>query len=60
MLNVLVQLERPVETQDPFGDPVPSWETVVTTYATKKLLSGNESERFDQRVSNYDTEWRLR
>jgi len=60
LLNVLVELEEPVEAQDPFGDPVPTWTTVVRTYATKKLLSGSESERFDQRVSSYDTEWRLR
>ena len=60
LLNVLIDLEKPVETQDAFGDPVPTWTTVVRTYATKKVGSGSESERFEQRVSSYDTEWRLR
>ena len=50
LLNVLVDLEQPVETQDAFGDPVPTWTLVVRTYATKKV-GGSESERFEQRVS---------
>ena len=59
-LRTLVAIEKPVETQDAFGDPVPTWTEVVRTYASKKVGSGNEAESFEQRVSSYDTEWRLR
>lgn len=59
-LRTLVAIEKPVETQDAFGDPVPTWTEVVRTYASKRVSSGNEGESFEQRVSSYDIEWRLR
>jgi head-tail adaptor len=59
-LRTLVRLEQPVTTQDPFGNPVPTWTLVVETYASKKVASGRESEVFEQRVASYDTEWRFR
>ena len=60
-LRTLVRIERPVAGSDPYGDPqVRTWQTVVETYASKRVSSGSEAERYDQRVSNYDVEWRLR
>lgn len=60
LLNVLVQIQQQVVTQDEFGEPIVFWQAYTTTYATKKVMGGTESERFQQRVSSYDTEWRLR
>jgi head-tail adaptor len=63
-LRTVIRIERPITTANPYGDPqVRAWELVVETFGAKKVVSissGNESERFDQRISTYDTEWRLR
>lgn len=59
-LRVLVRLEQPVTTANPFGELVPTWTTVVSTHASKRVASGREGEIYDQRVASYDTEWRLR
>jgi SPP1 family predicted phage head-tail adaptor len=60
-LRSLIRIERPVIGADPYGDPqVRTWVKVVETFASKRVSSGSEAERYDQRVSNYDVEWRLR
>lgn len=60
-LRTLIRIERPIIGSDPYGDPqVRSWELVVQTYAAKKLGSGSEGEKYDQRISSYDVEWRFR
>jgi head-tail adaptor len=62
-LRTVVRIERPVIVSDPYGDPqARTWAKVVDTYASKKVTGsgGSEQERYDQRVSNYDTEWRFR
>jgi head-tail adaptor len=62
-LRTLIRIERPVAGANPYGDSTAtSWELVVATYAEKRVSvgSGRESERFEQRLSTYDTEWSLR
>jgi len=60
-MRTLIRIERPVAATNPYGDSTATtWELVVATYAAKRVSSGTESERFEQRLSTYDTEWSLR
>lgn len=60
-LRTLIRIEQPSAAANVYGDTTPTtWTLVVQTYAQKKVAQGSEGERFDMRVSSYDTEWKLR
>jgi head-tail adaptor len=62
-LRTRIRIERPVAVPNVYGDAqAVTWEKVVETYAARKVSGSGATEKyeFEQRISSYDTEWRLR
>lgn len=59
-LDRRVTVQELIETQDEFGQPIQSWETVATVWAQVQQQSGREFFAAQQTVSERRTVFRLR
>lgn len=59
-LDRRVLIERPVETQNEFGEPVKTWVTVATVWAEVTPLSGRELFAAQQIVPEASLRIRIR
>jgi len=59
-LDKRIRIERRIDTQDPYGEPIPTWELFADVAANVKALDPRERPVAQQLVGLLDTEFRIR
>lgn len=59
-LRHLLTIEEPYESEDAFGEPIPSWQSLAEVWGRKTDLSGRELFQAQQVNAEVTTEFEIR